>query len=308
MSSDQYIHPPVLRKGDTIGIIAPSGKIVNHQAFAAGVKILHELGFNTKFPRELWPGDSYLANSDEHRVYELNAFLADPDIHAIMAARGGYGCLRIAEGVDFAPVSEDPKWFIGFSDTTILHEMLNNRGKLATAHGPVVTSLAQSCETSIREFGDFLFHGLKNWTYSDGIEIIRGEGVIEGVSCGGNLSTLLSTLGTPFAPSWQDKILFLEDTSEHGYRVDRMLTQLKFAGMLEQPVAIVLGDFSHHLDLDSNGIVSHHEAIWKRVLELVDGSTSVWANYPMGHGSRNRITPLGVTLKLDNFNGSITVS
>ncbi len=305
--SSPYV-PPALKEGAVIGIAAPSGRVKYREKFEKGIRILHELGFQTKFPRNLWPGFDYLADSDQNRAAEFNRLWVDNDIDAIMAARGGYGCLRIAENLKEESVGKNPKLFIGFSDVTIIHNHVNTRKLCASLHGPVVTSLPHMTEDSLKQFHRTVHTGLTSWGFREKIEILRGIGVHTGVSCGGNLSTLLSMVGTPHETSWKGKIVFLEDNCESAYRIDRMFTQLKLCGKLAEPSAIILGDFSYGLNLDRVGVMRHHEFIWQRVCELTDDKVTVWGNFPIGHGSINYAVPFGVNLRLDNSNGTLVCS
>lgn len=293
-------YPTPLKNGSTIGIAAPSGGIRKSDDFAEGVRILHELGYKTKFPRQLWPGKSYLADTDSNRVAELQNLWTDVEVDAVMAARGGYGCLRLMEQIAKKQFFSQPKMFIGFSDITLLHSFFNEHHNLVTFHGPVVTSLAKHRLESIQEFNRILRLRPDSWNFQPDVEVIQDGGTVRGKTTGGNLSTIVSTLGTPYKPDWRGKIVFLEDTSEPAYRIDKMLTQLQLAGMFDGVQAIVLGDFSHGLGLDRNGLMRHHEAIWSRILELLDRKATILGNYPIGHGAINLTLPLGLEVMLDS--------
>ena len=123
------LHPDPLKKGDTIGIIAPAGQLQDKTRFARGIAILQEMGFLVKFPRDLWPGPEYLADSDDNRGCELNRLFRDAKIKALISMRGGYGCLRMLDKVDIASVARHPKILVGFSDITILQNYLYNLPK-----------------------------------------------------------------------------------------------------------------------------------------------------------------------------------
>ena len=302
---NKSIIPPPLKTGSIIGIIAPSGNLSCRNSFEKGIRILHELGFRTRFPRSLWPGADYLSDTDTNRLRELRALWNDSEIDGIMAARGGYGCLRIVGSLSGDDFRSSPKRFIGFSDITLLHHTLNCDHGLVTLHGPVVTSLDRLSRKSLLHFRETLLHPIENWSFKSDVEILKGSGTGRGIATGGNLSTIVSTLGTAQQPVWKNKIVFLEDTGESRYRVDRMLTQLKLSGLLDDPAAIVLGDFSHGLGLDEIGTMRHHEFIWNRVLELTAKSTAVWANFPMGHADNNMTIPFGLEMIFDNSRGAL---
>ncbi len=291
--------PPALRDSAVIGIAAPSGRIGKNEPFERGIRILHEQGFTTVFPRELWPGEEYLADTDRKRAEEFISLWNDSNIDCIMAARGGYGCLRLLGNIRHDALGGRGKRLVGFSDVTLLHQLLNTRHKLVSLHGPVVTSLAGLDRDSLMSFKHCLQDSLAGWQMHADAEVLRGSGTVRGITAGGNLSTIVSTLGTEIAPQWREKIVFLEDTGEPVYRIDRMLTQLHLSGALHGVSAIVLGDFSHGLGLDGASRHRHQEAVWQRVMDLADGDTVLWAKFPIGHGSINHTIPMGLEISLD---------
>lgn len=292
--------PPALRPGAVIGIVAPSGAIGERDDFERGIRILHELGFATTFPRNLWPGHGYLADTDHKRAKEFVALWNDSGVDCLMAARGGYGCLRIARHITEHGLAAGCKRLVGFSDVTLLHQLINDRCKLVSFHGPVVTSLARVKKESLKSLRRILLDPLGDWEMQADVEVLRGGGTVRGMAGGGNLSTIVSTLGTEMAPRWRHKIVFLEDTGEPAYRIDRMLTQLYLSGAFQGVAAIVLGDFAHGLGLNGASRLRHHETVWHRVMELTDESTVLWAGFPIGHGSDNHTIPLGVEITLDS--------
>ncbi len=286
--------PPAISVGDTIAVVAPSGQIHDVSRFDAGVRVLKEIGFNVLFPKTLWPGSGYFADTDENRADEFNRTWADPEVKAIIAARGGFGCLRILPQIDLNQILKNPKLFIGFSDITVLHTFFQQRAGLVCLHAPVLTSLGSASRESIERF----FYSLTGyWTKNiawKNIEILRGGSPAEGILAGGNLSSIISLIGTPFQPHWQEKIVFLEDTAEPIFRLDRMLTQLFYAGLLKDINGLILGDFSlgNHRDPLEN--LRHHETLWKRALELTtENHIPVWGGFPVGHCLDNLCLPIG---------------
>jgi muramoyltetrapeptide carboxypeptidase len=275
--------PPPLVHGDTIGIVAPSGQLQNRERFESGVKALQEMGFKVRFPPLLWPGSGYFADQDASRAAEFNRTWADPEVRAVMAVRGGYGCLRILDRIDLQQVRQMPKLFIGFSDITVLHTFLHQNTGLISLHGPVLTSLAQSSIPALERFHQCL---LGNWTdtLTGKMEVLRGGRPCRGILTGGNLSSIVSLLGTRFAPLWKDRIVFLEDTNEPFYRLDRMLTQLFYAGMFKNVNGLILGDFS----------IADPQEVRQRALELTARiGIPVWGGFPTGHCNDNLTLPIG---------------
>jgi muramoyltetrapeptide carboxypeptidase len=298
--------PAPLKPGAVIGIIAPAGQIRELEGFQAGVQILGEMGFEARFPRELWAGQGYLADSDLNRAEELNRMWADPQISALLCLRGGYGCLRMAGRIDLTQVRNQPKFLIGFSDITVLHTHLFQQAGLVSLHGPTLSTLATTDKESLERFHQCLTSNWRVPLQIKGVEILRGGDEIKGRLVGGNLSTLLTLLATPFEPDYTGRILFLEDVGEPLYRIDRMLTQLWLAGRLQKPAGIILGDFSLTREMETNEKVRHHEAIWDRVLQLTAATgIPVWGGFPFGHGPANLTLPHGAETIMDSRNGKL---
>ena len=288
------IIPKPLKKGDTLGIIAPAGMLSDESLFHSGVNVLRELGFGVKFPRDLWPGPGYLADCDENRADELHTLLRDSDVDGIVSMRGGYGCLRILDKLDLGLIAANPKLIVGFSDITVLLNYLYKKTGLVSLHGPTITTLSGATEDSLEKLQASLMGQWTRTIHDRNIVQLQGTGVVTAPLIGGNLASLITLLGTRFDFSWSDSIVFLEDINEPIYKVDRMLTQLAAAGKFETVKGLVLGDFSPPKDTDSAGALRYKEQVWERVLELCSNKlTPVWGDFPAGHCSRNITFPLG---------------
>ncbi|MFW2367182.1 MAG: S66 peptidase family protein [Desulforhopalus sp.] len=300
--------PHPLQKGDTLGVIAPAGRLYDEDRFILGIKVLREMGFIVKFPRNLWPGSTYLADNDKNRGQELNDLLRDSEVKALIAVRGGYGCLRMLEGVDVDLVRHNPKFLIGFSDISILQNYLLAKTGLISLHGPVVTSLGSATRESLKSFFNCLSGHWQRPLGSTKLEIMRGGAArSSAVMVGGNLASLITLLGTPFDSSWDHKIVFLEDTNEAEYKLDRMLTQLKLAGKLDNLAGLILGDFSSAELQDDIARLRYREMVWSRVLELCkDSEFPIWGNFPAGHCPDNHTFPLGAKATMEGATGQLT--
>jgi muramoyltetrapeptide carboxypeptidase len=293
------LHPTPLKKGDTIGIIAPAGQLQDKTRFMRGVGILHDMGFQVKFPRDLWPGPEYLADSDDNRGYEFNSLLRDEEINGLISMRGGYGCLRMLDKIDIASVARNPKILVGFSDITILQNYLYEQTGLVSFHGPVVTSLSEVTEDALASFYYCLTSIRPHRIGSKHIEILRDGPDIAAPLIGGNLTSLVTLLGTRYDFSWDNKIVFLEDINEPAYKIDRMLTQLKLAGKLDNIAGLILGDFSTSASRDETEKLHYRESVLNRVLELCPAQAMpVWGNFPSGHCSCNLTFPLGALAEM----------
>jgi muramoyltetrapeptide carboxypeptidase len=281
--------PARLSPGDTIGIVAPAGPF-DDETLVRGIRVLKDMGFEVVVPPGLLQASGYLAGPDSNRAEFVNQLFADRSIDAIMCARGGYGSLRILPLLDYETIANNPKVFIGFSDITALLTVILDRCGLVTFHGPVVTSLADASA----ETGHCLFQAVSsdsqlNYTLPHGKTVRSGSGA--GVVCGGNLTTLCHLVGTPFAPDFKDKILFLEDRAEAPYRIDRMLAHMKLAGCFEGLVGIVLGSFEDCGPL---------EDVIRIVADAFAGTpVPILAGLDAGHGKNNFTLPFGIPAMLD---------
>ncbi len=245
-NSIPQILPPKLKKGDTIALTAPAGAVFNSTAIDKIEKRLKDLGFKTLRGKTLFMQEGYLAGNDKLRADELNQFFADPYINGILTMRGGWGCARILDLLDYDLIQKHPKIIIGYSDITALLIAITKRTGLTTFHGPVGYSSWRkfSTEQVLRT----LVEGQKTKMQNPPEELSKlrtfTSGRSYGFLVGGNLTVLTSIIGTKYEPNWQNKILFLEETGEEPYRIDRMLWQLKLAGVFDQINGCVLGAFT----------------------------------------------------------------
>ena len=215
------ILPKRLKKGDTIGVIAPSGHLreVNIDDVE---KSLIDMGYNVKMYESCYSVDrGYLSGKDELRAKDLQDAFEDKNIDAVFCIRGGYGAARLLDLIDFDIIKNNPKIFLGLSDITALHIAFNQKCDLVTYHGPVG-----------RRFVDMEIITLYN-------------GICEGEIVGGNLSLINTSLGTEYEIDTKDKILFIEETSEYVYNVDKMINHLHMAGKFEDCKGIIFGDFDN---------------------------------------------------------------
>jgi len=283
--------PPRLERGDTIGLVAPAGPLHDREKFAAGIRLIREMGFQVKFDRDIFRSDGFLAGDDSRRAEEFNSLWADPEVKGLLAARGGYGSLRMVDGIDMGLIRQNPKIVAGFSDITVLLTAIRKATGLVTFHTPTVSTLADSDKTTVESlFATLTSQRPPAPIRPAGLEILA-PGNARGTLLGGNLTNLVHLLGTPHELAWQGAILFLEDIGEASYRIDRMLTQLKAAGRFAGLAGLLLGNFTECGD---------HELIWQRTLDLVAANgIPVWANLPVGHARDNRTLPLGITTEMD---------
>ncbi|MBM9614936.1 LD-carboxypeptidase [Desulfobulbus rhabdoformis] len=303
--TEQPLCPPWLRRGQTIGLFCPAGPVRDPERLQAGMQKIHDLGFATKICGPTLPHDGYLAADDTLRASSLHTLWNDEEVKAILAIRGGFGCMRILSQLDWELFGRSPKWLVGFSDVTVLLQGLLKKANLVSLHGAVATSLMQSDEASIHSLFAFLTGSFETRVKVQGLEILRG-GIGQGRLVGGNLTTLVHLLATPYELDWTEHILFIEDTNEPLYRLDRLLTQLALSGKLKQLGGLILGEFDQGEDSLNN--LRLQEAVWQRVMELAGPNFPVWAGFPLGHRQRNIALPVGLEAVMDSSAGILELN
>lgn len=289
MNSKKSVKPFRLKPGDTIGIVAPAGPF-DRGKFFKGKAVLESAGFRTFFDDAIFRKHGFLAGNDLQRADQVNRLFTDPSIQAVICARGGYGSMRILPFLDVKTIRKHPKIFLGFSDISVLLSVIQDWCDLITFHGPVVTTLANAAEETITSLLTILTSGTTlELTPEKGI-IIK-PGVASGRMAAGNLTTLCHLVGTPYAPTFNGKILLLEDIGEAPYRIDRMLTQMKLAGCFNGMAGLVLGSFKDCGSLNE---------IFNVVLRIFeDTDIPILAGFDIGHGKQNFTIPLGLSATLD---------
>lgn len=301
-TANPCLRPPLLKKGDTIGLAAPAGPI-EEDVLRQGLQLLRDCGIKkVRYATDICRRENYLAGTDQRRLEELHQLWDDDEVKAIIAVRGGYGCARLLPRLNFDLIRRKPKILIGFSDLTILLNAISRQTGLVTFHGPMLSTLVrdgrEALESTLNELTVHAQQRLK----IKGLEILR-PGQAQGLLIGGNLACLAQLLATPYEPAWDNTILLLEEINEPAYRVDRLLTQLSLAGRLDSLAGIILGDF-----LDSDGhTISGLDLIWQRLLDLTPETIPIWANFPSGHGRRNLLLPIGRTVNMDSSSATLSL-
>ena len=295
--TERPVLPPRLKRGDAIGLFCPAGPVRDVEGLLLGIGLIEELGFRVKLRGPVEPRDGYLADADGQRAEHLHRLWSDPDVRAIVAIRGGYGCQRMAGLLDWELFRREPKWFVGFSDVTVLLNALPQQAGLVAVHGPMAISMARSEPRNVASLFALMTGELDQRIRPKELEVLRG-GSGRGRLVGGNLTTLVHMLGTPWDSLWDGCILVLEDTNEPLYRLDRMFTQLAQAGRLDRLAGLLLGDFDAG-EGDLLADLRFQEAVWSRVMELVPPGFPVWAGFPSGHRQRNLALPMGMEASMD---------
>ena len=288
--------PPALRPGDRVGVIAPAGK-VNESDLEPGLNMLESSGFEVCLGAHVYDGSGYLAGDDKARLEDLHSMFLDRDIKAVFCARGGYGSLRLLDRVNYGLIRENPKIFVGYSDIIALLIAIHKKSGLATFHGPMVREFGRMDRESWESLITMLSTGRPpRLNLNGGSALIRGRAT--GPLLGGNLSLICHLLGTPFFPSLEGCILFLEERGEAPYRLDRMLTHLVLSGRLQGLAGLVAGEFE---GCGEGSIIND------LLTDMIpDAGIPLATGLPVGHGRTNLALPLGLTAELDT--GLMTLS
>ena len=297
--------PKRLQAGQTIGLIAPSSNVTENQDIAFAIDIIKSFGFKVKLGEHLYQRHGYLAGKDQDRAHDVNQMFKDPQVDGIFCLRGGYGSPRILPYLDFDSIGRHPKVIMGYSDVTALLNAIHTKTGMVTFHGPIA---AQNFSAyTLAQFKQVLF-GSKPQIIAQPppFEMVEGQaerdnritvihqGKATGELIGGNLSLMVKLVGTPYEPTYQGKILFLEDVGEAPYRIDGMFTHLKLAGRLNELAGIVFGKCSE-CDAKDNSL-SIEQVLNDHLKPL---GIPVVRGLMIGHIDDNATIPIGTMAKLD---------
>lgn len=293
------MRPPALHPSThTVGIITPASAVSDVTALQAGITYLESLGLRVVTKRPPVRTSHYLGGSDQERIDELNAFLRDPDIHAVICARGGYGSLRILPYLDYDAARSSPTLIVGYSDITAIHMAMYAKAGIPGISGPMVsTEWGSSHLDSEQLFWELAQGGTPSPLLSPDGHSLQGvqDGVVTGSLLGGNLAVLTRLIGTPYLPSLEGAILFIEDVGEAPYRIDGMLAHLKLAGIWDSLGGLVIGQFTDGSSSDRTSVD----------IENVFNDYCSSAPFPVakglvyGHIPKKSAMPVGVTARLE---------
>ena len=285
-AQNHMITPPHLQKGDTVAILATARKNLDDNLKPA-IDLLKSWGLNVVIGSSIGLDNNQLAGTDEQRAADFQQQLNNPNIKAIWCVKGGYGTVRMIDLLDFTAFKKNPKWIVGFSDVTVLHNHLNTLG-FKSIHGIMPVTVAKATPEAIETLRIALFG--EKLKYEIDPFMMNRPGKATGELVGGNLSILYSLFGSPSAIDCTDKILFIEDLDEYLYHIDRMMLNLKRNGCLESIKGIVVGSMTKMKDNDIP---------WgKNAIEIIEDVTKTYNipvlyNFPAGHIQDNRALILG---------------
>jgi muramoyltetrapeptide carboxypeptidase len=293
--------PPYLKAGDLIGICCPAGFMKNEEIQPA-LKQLKDWGFNVRLGATIGKKDFGFGGTDAERAADFQSQLDDPAIRAVLCARGGYGSIRIIDEIDFSKFAQNPKWILGFSDITVIHAHLSRNYGIATIHSKMCNSFPDDImhaepdqAVSIESIWQVLSG--KRMAYRWKPNPANKAGISQGLLVGGNLKTIESLSGTKSDLLTEDRILFVEDTGEYLYSIDRMFWNLKRTDKLASLRGLIVGGFK--IKPDDPG-----EEFGKTIYEIVSEKVKeynypVCFDFPVGHQKYNMALKCGVLHRLD---------
>ena len=307
--------PKRLMPGQTVGIIAPASSVPEFESIEMASDIVRSLGFEVRKGTNLYERTNYLAGDDRGRAEDVNTMFADDGVDAVFCLRGGYGTSRMLPYLDYETIGRNPKILLGYSDITALLNAIHKATGLVTFHGPI----------ALQNFTDYTLGEYEKVLVEPSPRTIIGQappfegragridktnrltrivgGKARGPLIGGNLSLLAAVHGTPYEPSYDGAILFLEDVAEAPYRVDRMLTQLWLAGTLQKVAGVAIGKFTETDGYDGNEF-SIEDVLRMRFEPL---GVPTLRGLMIGHVEDQTTVPLGVEAELDADAGTLTL-
>ena len=314
MGSKASVLPPKLVAGSRVALIAPAGPLLERDDLSRAEALCRELGWAPRLGAHAGRHHGYFAGTDDERLADLNAALADPEVDAVWCIRGGFGVTRYLDRVDFDAFARSPKPVIGFSDVTALLLALHARTGAVTFHGPMARQ-------AMGPFNRDHFERVLSRTAPAGRlgRLPQPEGVLvaqqnrivtltggtaEGPLVGGNLTLIQALVGTPWLPSLDGTILFIEDVGEEIYRIDRMLAHLRLAGLLSGVAGVMVGRFTEMQRRGADGAMGFDEVLATHLGPL---GVPVAYGFPVGHVDEQWTLPIGVAARLDASSGDVEI-
>ena len=302
--SEGVLLPRRLKRGDKIGICAPAGPIRNIGEVEDFIQVLKNLGFRVKVGKNVAGQFGFFSAEDRDRADEFMELIEDETVQGIFSIRGGWGCARMVEYLDFDVIKKNPKVIMGFSDMTTLLNVISSKTGLVTYHGPSGNSTWN--DYSINYIKRLLIKAetvvYRNTAWDDADITTLSPGKASGELYGGNLSVISSLIGSDYLPDWKGKVLFLEDVNEEPYRIDRMLTQLKLAGVFTEVNGIILGGFRK-----CNAEEPERSFTLKQVFEQHFSTLKipVYFGAQIGHIRNKYTVPVGLKVHMDADEGTL---
>jgi muramoyltetrapeptide carboxypeptidase len=308
------VKPRALKPGDTVGLIAPASYTFDLWSLDDAAARVEALGLKPKFGKYVRGRRGFLSGTDDERLEDLHGMFADRSVSAVFALQGGYGTPRLLDRIDYDLIRRNPKILLGYSDITGLHLAIGRRSGLVTFHGPNMIGSLPPRTLDLLKKALFVAEPIGELTNPDEADPLNVEfplrtvtpGVARGRIVGGNLTLVSATMGTPYEIETKDRIVFLEDTGEAPYRIDRMLVQLRLAGKLQEAAGIVFGTCtdcgpgrsSFELSLSLSEVLLE---------QLGTLGKPVLAGLVFGHTKEKSVLPMGVEAQVDAAARRVTI-
>lgn len=295
------VFPKSLKKGDKIALISPAGSVEPSQ-LEKGIEMIKNKGFEPILGKHLYTkfsnGYNY-AGTEQERTQDLNWALNDPEISAIWASRGGYGCQHLVENLNLKGFKKNPKWYIGYSDNTVIQSYLLKKG-FASIHGQTIKT---SSFGVTKESYNLLFDVLKGKSLQYDIKshALNKNGETDGELVGGNLALIYALLGTKYSFNFNDKVLFIEDIGENFYALDRMMMSLELAGVFTKIKGLIVGGMTNMANEKDNKEYeeSFDSFAYKLISDrLLKYNFPIVFGFPNGHIYDNRPLIIGATVQM----------
>lgn len=292
------LRPARLSKGDTVAIMGMAGAMRDPKTLSGFIQIMEKQGFNVRVGQTVNKTFGYLSGSDDDRADEFNDFVSNPSIKAILFVKGGWGCGRVLDKINYEQLKKNPKIILGFSDMTSLLNAIYQETGLITFHGPVGNSSWE--KFTLSSFQEIVCRGGDSFQKPELPQLQSfstwQSGEVIGELIGGNLTVFCSLLGTPYWPSCTGKILFLEETHEEPYRIDRMLNSLRLAGVFDQVSGVVFGQFNACNAENPQESFTLEEVVRQ---QLNGYSFPIIWGAPIGHVKDKWTVPIGTQVRLN---------
>lgn len=309
--------PALLQAGDTVGIISSGFRILQDVDLQYAIERLAAMGLNAAPGHAVLKQHGYFAGTDEVRAQDINQMFADPKIKAIFQLRGGFGSARVLDLLDYEVIAKNPKIIMGMSDTTALLLAIYHKTGLVTFHGPNIGAdwpefTRQGVNTVLFENKPIVFKNPEHKTddlivTEDRIQVIK-SGQAQGRLMGGNLTVLTSLIGSNYLPDFTDAILFIEEVNEAPYKIDRMLTQLKLAGILDKLAGMVIGKFTHCTPNHPGSTYGSFHVMQILKDHILPLNIPAWYGAMVSHEKRIFTLPIGQSVAIDAQSGSISIT
>jgi len=291
---DMVIIPPYLSEGDTVGIVCPGGYMPAEKVQTC-IEVLEQWGFKVKTGSTLGSQFNYFSGTDEQRLEDLQQMLDDDSVKAVLCARGGYGTGRIIDRLSFKQFKKNPKWIIGYSDITILLSHIFTRLKVASLHSPMAAAFndGEYENEYVQSLQTVLSGGKPKYVCE--VDAYNNTGTASGILVGGNLSLIAHLSGTRSDINTAGKILFLEDTGEYIYNIDRLMYQLKRSAKLDKLAGLIIGGFTEVKDT----VIPFGQDIYEVIYDVIkEYDYPVCFKFPVGHSRKNYVLKVGGQYKL----------